>query len=231
MSLTRRFRRKQPGETASAEKQHPGGGFDLRGVRLTDLESVSLDAEEDTVTVSFTIPVGNGETVAEYEETFEVTEHPHLSNAATALARVLVDMVRGRPDEFEGRDPPCLTCTGNCCGRHFGSVRITMADVTRMKDAGIDVSDETISFYKTEIFSGYVGEFKLVEYDGPDATEDEDCCPHLTREGCSIYHHRPLVCREYSAWTCDIYAEDEEKIEKRRLPIVKEVPDGSAAVE
>jgi len=193
---------------------------------MTDIESITLDAEDDIVTISLVLPVGNGENVAEYEESFEVEGYSQLSNAATALARVLIDMLRARPDDLASREPPCATCTGNCCGRHFGAVRLTAHDVHRMRDAGIDVSSETVKFYKTEIFSGHVGEFRLVEYDGPDATDDEECCPHLTRDGCSIYEHRPLVCREYSAWTCDIYAEDEEKIAKKRLPVVSEGRDG-----
>lgn len=198
-------------------------GFDLQKIALTDIESIEMDTTEHTVTVRFSIPTGSGENTADYEETFVVQENPDINAAATLLSHALVETVRKRSAKIQTAKLPCLTCTGNCCGRQFSSVHVTAEDVERMKEGGVDVSKDTIKFYPHELFSGHVGEFKLVPYTGPSDNDEEDetCCPHLRREGCSIYPHRPKICREYSAWTCDIYEEDpEKKSGKLRLQVI-----------
>lgn len=186
-------------------------GFDLTKIDLSDIDSIELDAEDHTVTVSFSVPVNQGESMADYEESFEVEQSQRLGHAAAALAKAVIEEVRDHARSMNRSEPICVTCTSKCCGRSFESVRVTQQDVERMDKAGIDVSEKTISFYSHELFSGYVGEFVLVPYDGPGAIEDETCCPHLRRTGCSIYEHRPKICREYSSYTCDIYEEDPEK--------------------
>lgn len=202
-SLSSRLRRKALRPT----KPPDTGAYDPQNLRLVDIENITLDAGEHLVTVTFLVPVGEGEAMAEFELAFDVEEHQTLSTAATALARALLDLVKlPQPDES-----PCATCTGACCGRNFGSVRVTREDIPRLP------SDEHVKRYPTEVFSGYVGELIQVPYDGPDAKEGELCCPYLTRAGCSIYERRPTVCRDYSAWTCDIHSEDPEKV---RLPVI-----------
>jgi Fe-S-cluster containining protein len=218
MTLSRKLLRKNR-RIPKAETKLLPGAYDPQQLRLTDIESISLDPADDLVTVSFLVPVGEGEAMAEFDLSFEVAEHPTLSTAALALARALLDCVKlPQPDEY-----PCATCTGACCGRHFTAVRVTKEDLGRLPGT------EHVRMYSSEVFSGYVGELIQVPYEGPDASEEELCCPYLTREGCSIYERRPTVCRDYSAWTCDLHVEDPEKVAatsgKRKLPILNTVLD------
>lgn len=218
MSMARKMKRAAAKEQPSAELQ----GFDLTKVEATDIESIALDTEDHTITVSFSVPVNLGESQADYEETFEVEEDQRIGSAATALVKAIVDEVRKRSRNIqESTESICMTCTSKCCGRDFESVRVTQKDVERMRAADIDVSEKTIKYYSHELFSGHVGEFLLVPYTGPLATEGETCCPHLRRTGCSIYRQRPKICREFSSYTCGIYQEDPDKIDgKIRLEVV-----------
>lgn len=206
---------------AKETKEAPLQGYDLTKLDATDVESVALDTEDHTVSVTMTIPVNHGENMADYTESFDVEENSKIGVAATALVKAIVEDIRNRARKIPETESICTTCTSKCCGREFGSVRVTQRDVERMKRGGVDVSEETIEFYAHELFSGYVGEFKQVPYKGPEAEEDEKCCPHLRRNGCSIYEHRPKICREYSSFTCDIYQEDPEKKDgKIRLAVI-----------
>jgi len=206
-------------------------GFDLREAQLTDLDEITLDAESNELSVTLSVPVGNGENFASYEETFALGEDDapdYLKGAARQFAGAIVRAVRERV--LTSGEPPCVTCTSPCCARAFDHVEVTAQDVVRMEAAGIDV-DDTIESYPQESWTGHVGMFKRVPWFGNVIPADEDdeasemCCPHLTPQGCGIYEHRPLVCREFSAWTCELYEEDPDKVDgKTRLRVVKDVP-------
>lgn len=214
MSMARKVRR-------GAKKPVELQGFDFTKLDVTDIENVTLDAEDHTVSVNLTIPVNQGENTADYQEMFDVEDNSRIGMAATSLAKAIVEEIRNRARKIRESESICATCTSKCCGREFGSVRVTQHDVERMKNGNVDVSEKTIQFYSHELFSGYVGEFRQVPYTGPEAEEDEKCCPHLRRTGCSIYQHRPKICREYSSFTCDIYQEDVEKVKgKIRLSVI-----------
>lgn len=192
--------------------------FSLRTLELTDLSNVSMDFAEDSISVEVTLPVGDGEAYAEYSEDYDIRETPdYVQRAARAFSDALVRLVRER--HFTKGDFPCSTCTSACCGRHYQHVRVTDVDVQRLEDAGIDTTD-TIELYDHPSFSGHIGEMRQVEYEHDPSQE---CCPYLGDEGCSIYELRPRVCREYSAWTCEIYEADADKLAgKVKLPVVKE---------
>jgi Fe-S-cluster containining protein len=194
-------------------------GFDLRGVMLTDLDTIELNAGEHTVTTSIQIPMGDNESFAEYVEVIDFDEDTTPGYLASA-ARTFVDAVLRATKErvyTAGRNP-CETCTGACCGRRFTEVRLTQEDVDRLTAAGYDCA-EHVDFYEQQSFTGYVGRFNLVPWKDD---EDERACPFLGDDGCQVYEHRPLVCREFSAWDCDLYEEDPEKLDgKVRLKVVK----------
>jgi Fe-S-cluster containining protein len=194
-------------------------GFDLRGITLTDLDTIELDSGEHTVTVSVQVPMGDNESFAEYQETLDFDEETtpgYLAAAARQFADAVLRSVKERI-YTSGRNP-CETCTGACCGRKFTQVRLTQEDVDRLTAAGIDVT-EHVEFFEQQSFTGYVGQYKLVPWKGD---EDEQACPFLGDDGCGVYEHRPLVCREYSAWDCDLYEEDPEKLDgKTHLRVVK----------
>jgi len=195
--------------------------YDLTQVELTDIVSVKLDSSENHVAVELNLPVMGGEGYAAYEEVLDFDEQDipgYLRDAARRMYEAVMRAVRERV--FTDRDVPCATCTGNCCGRAFSAVRLTHDDIKRLEAGGIDI-EEQVMFYDEMQFAGYAGEFRLIEYYGDD---DQLMCPNLTPEGCGIYEHRPLICREYSAWDCDIYEADPEKVDgkvKHKLKVVE----------
>lgn len=199
-------------------------GFDLRKTEATDISNITLDTVDDSLEVTMQIPVGDGEAFAEYEESFEVRDGPaYVRQAAKALLDAVHRAVRERA-MITDRDFPCATCTAACCGREFDAVRLTPEDIDRLHAAKLDVED-CVDMYDEVSWAGYGGELVQVPYspsrvdawdeENPeeDTSLEETACIFLRKDGCSIYEHRPKVCREFSAWTCDIYEEDETKIE------------------
>lgn len=228
MSQSRKARRRQKYESEKRERVNAGSvddalvrsaaadtkGFDLRKVRMTDLGKIELDTAEETMVVTMHLPVGDGESFCDYDEVFDTDDGgvpDYVDRALQQFARAVVRMVGER--HMVAGDLPCSTCTSACCGRQFQKLRLTDQDIERMEAAEIDCGHDVIEFYARESWSGYVGEFIQVPYEGPNASDGEECCPHLGRDGCQIYEHRPLICREYSAWTCDLHDEDPEKID------------------
>jgi Fe-S-cluster containining protein len=234
--MLRAMKRKPPPRPASDLRTTSGAkGFDLREAQLTDLDSIHLDAEANEIEVTLSVPVGDGEDFSTYEQTFDLeddsTTPDTVRGAARVLAGALVRAIRERT-MMQG-ELPCTTCSAPCCARAFDRVELTQQDVERMEAGGVDVSEDVIDHYAQESWTGHVGAFRRVDWFGDDSDEDEDgdedgegkeqCCPHLTPEGCGIYEHRPLVCREFSAWTCELYEEDPDKVDgKVRLRVVNE---------
>ena len=167
-----------------------------RTTLITDVNTITLDASENTATIELQLPVGDNDSYAQYEEMFDFDEDvtpAYLAVAAKQMAAAMVRAVQERV--FTSGPVPCETCTGNCCGRQFSSVRVTGDDVARMRQAGLD-TEKNITVYANDSFTGYVGEFALVTW----KDTDETACPYLEDTGCSIYEHRPLICHEYSPW-------------------------------
>lgn len=220
--VSKRSRRKaRAAEFKRGIEQRPAlvRGFDLRNVSLTDFDTIELDSGEHTVTVSIQVPIGDNESFAEYSETLDFDDETtpgYLAAAAKQFGDAVLRAVKERV--FTGGRNPCETCTGACCGRHFSQVRVTQADVDRLTARGIDVS-EHVDFYDSQSFTGYVGQLQLVPWSHD---EEQTCCPWLSDRGCEVYEDRPLVCREFSPWTCDIYEEDPDKSDgKVRLRVVQ----------
>lgn len=190
-----------------------GRGFDLTEALLSDLDEINLDITEELVGISLNIPIGNNEAFAEYQEVIDLDDAPdYLRFAAKAFTNAALQAVRER--QMLRREVPCSTCTGACCRN--SDIQVTGSDVERMDAAGIDVTEETLLYYKSESLGGHVAEFVMVPVSvhfGGSGPEDDVVCPHLRPDGCSIYEHRPTICREYSAWTCEAYDADPQKRE------------------
>ncbi len=217
MSSTRRIARNRAKErwatkNAATPATGEGRGFDMTQVLLSDLDEVSLDVTDEMIAVSVSIPIGNNEAFAEYQEALDLDEVPdYLRRAAKEFTNAIVRALRER--QMLQRELPCATCTSACCRRH--DIQLSQSDIERLDAAGIDVTTETLVIYDSESLGGHAAEFAMVpasKHFGEDAP-DEVVCPHLRPDGCSIYEHRPTICREYSAWTCDAYEEDPEKRE------------------
>lgn len=203
MSRSSRIRR----HLATVEAPPTLRGYDLKRLELTDIEDVSLDLAEGTVTVTVQVPV-HTDGLAAYEESIDLDEPSvpgYLRHAALVWTQAVLRAVRERATEQ--RELPCATCTGACCGIVYKFIRLTAEDVERLRAAGL-VSEDTVEFYEDGMsFSGHVGEIKLVQDE-----EGETRCPWLHPWGCGIYEHRPAICRDYSPWDCEVHAEDPEKV-------------------
>lgn len=202
--------------------------FDLRGLSPTDIDEIRIDSDSDVI-VSVTIPVGNGEACASYEETFDLEndETPeYIKAAARGLAVAVTRALTER--HLTSGELPCNTCSSKCC-RTFDSIRVTLEDVRRMEAGGdavlkaaswpIEKVGDAIEFYYDDehsaAWNGYVGQLMLEDRDG------DPTCPFLGDSGCQIYEHRPLTCREFSAWTCGMWEEDPDKTDgKVKLKVV-----------
>ena len=190
----------------SLKSEGPPSSFDTTKIVVTDIDVVTLDPGENTVSIAMELPVGDRHGYASYEELIDLDESPpgYLEDAARRLMDAVVRAVR--EGEARRNPLPCSKCTGACCGIALQQIRLSHEDVERMQAAGL-ATEATVIIYDTATFSGHVGEFKLVEDEEGGATR----CPHLEPWGCSIYEHRPLICREYSPWDCDLLDEDPDK--------------------
>ena len=199
-----RFARKMEGGVDAAPS-----GFDPAKARLTDIDSITLDMAENTVTIDVEIPVGDRVGYGVYEEQIDFDEGApgYLEDAARNMARAALRALQeGAARQHE---LPCATCTAACCGKAVTQIRLTHADIECMEAAGIPI-EGAVRLYETQTFSGHVGEFELVK---DEEDEDETRCPHLRAWGCAIYEDRPLICREFSPWQCDLREEDPVKVE------------------
>lgn len=195
----------------------------IKTVTKADLSSISLDGETNELTVVFDLMVGERGEVAEFTETVDMdSAPPHLRAAASAFTDALMKTLRDAAESTD--DVKCLTCTGACCFA-FDEVRVTRADVERMAAGGL-VIENHVDLYEDcrdggEDWAGYVGSMKekLVSPQiSKSANQMEQTgCVNLTPQGCSIYEHRPTVCREFSPYTCDeTYEEDQRKVAQRK---------------
>lgn len=199
-----------------------GDGFDLQHVNLTDVGGITIDDEDDlTVTVQVPVIGRRGELTghAPYEETIRLSTAPgYVQQAVRELGGAVLRALRER-----AVDPPesqCSTCIGMCCGVSPESelVQVTAEDVERLEAAKIDVH-KSITFYEQPTWRGHVGELDKAEVEI--GGETWSGCVFLRPNGCSIYEHRPLICREYVAWSCDLHVEDPHKVDgKVRLRVL-----------
>jgi Fe-S-cluster containining protein len=195
----------------------------LHTIRLDDIDEIKLDNEEMEITTTVSIAIGDQGEVATYED---VTAHEDLPDyvrkAATGLSTALHRMLREKTHSPEAL--PCLTCRSACCYTE-GVVRVTLDDLERLKGLGRPL-DQVVKFYpeyeqwEGTDWAGYVGEMwstTVPEKVDPDAYEDDAVgCMMVGPKGCSIYAHRPQVCRDYSPWTCgDTYIADPAKEKER----------------
>jgi Fe-S-cluster containining protein len=198
-------------QIAESEKRD-GFAFNLSKLRVTDLDSIKLDASEEQLVIEALLPVHGGESHATYEETIDFSEQDVPEYLAKACREMFAAALRAMQERvLTKREYPCSTCTGACCGREFGRVQLTSEDVELLR--GVVSLSKQVLMYDEPLFTGHVGEFKQVPWGDPE--DNETACPNLTPSGCAIYEHRPRVCHEYSAWDCDVHDEDPDKVAGR----------------
>lgn len=185
------------------KQDHP-----IQKVRLCDLGTVEIDFQDDTVTVQAHVPVGPDGKLALYEE--ELTDEampPEIRSRARALGEAIASHLAKA--STPNKPVPCTTCRGACC-YSYDVVHLSQQDVDKFRSSGVD--DLGWSFLEKPTISGFVASLNKKPRVISGAKED-GACYFLRSDGCSIYEHRPQICREYSAWTCgDTYQEDPKKV-------------------
>ncbi len=189
-------------------------GFDPKRAQLTDLESITLNIADNTVSISMQVPVGDYEAYADYEEVIDLddVEAGYLEDGARRLATAALRAVRDRA--YTNRRVPCETCTAPCCGKELDDLRLTREDVERLRNGTmidgkpIDL-DATIKMLPAETIGGHVAMIVLTDTDTKYGTE----CVFLNSVArCTIYEFRPRICREFTAWDCELHEEDPKKV-------------------
>jgi Fe-S-cluster containining protein len=194
----------------------------LARATLSDIESIELDNGCDEVTIKLMVPVADG-AYAEYEESLPLDDElksSKLHRMAREFSTELLLAVQQR--RAQDRPVPCTTCLGACCYK-YEEVRLTEEDVSRLVSGlGEKRAAEGYTRYQSGTrWTGYVASLtkKARSINGQQIAT---ACHFLRGDGCSIYEHRPTVCREYSAWTCqDTYEADPAKVKgKVRLRVI-----------
>lgn len=191
----------------------------LSRVKLTDIDSITLENSDDTLVIKVMLPVDDG-TFSEYEETISLDDH--APEGLHWLARKFSEAaLRALKERTMKQAPvPCQTCTGACCYK-YDEVRLTSEDVHNLSLLGKKGEDGFRLYALGPRWTGYVGALKKKPLTLNGQTI-ETACHFLRKDGCSIYEHRPAVCREYSPWTCgDTYEADPAKVDgKVRLRVL-----------
>jgi len=192
----------------------------LNELTLTDIESITLENAEDSLTIKVLLPLDDG-SFSEYEETIPFDDF--APNGLHEIARrfSVASLAALKARASKDRPVPCTTCMGACCYK-YDEVRLSSADVASLQESLGEDAYKGIQLYSTgERWTGYVGALKKAPRKIGDQVI-ETACYYLRSDGCSIYEHRPTVCREYSAWTCgDTYEADPKKVAgKVRLRVV-----------
>lgn len=201
--------------------------IDLTKLTPQMVSRVELDTGEDTCVVEYSIPTETG--TLSFEETFEWSSDTPPKDIKLMAAKFVAALVEETKAQRVKEKPIlCETCSGKCCGRHFGTVRITPEDIDRMRKGGLDISKSVVMWDGAPVrrpmlsIDSTVGYMAMKPWRGYSKDADEEACTFLTNEGCSIYEHRPTVCRQFSAYGCEVYEADPDKVAGRvRLPVVK----------
>ncbi len=182
----------------------------LSGLKTTDIATITLDYQDDIVTTKVFVPVGVEGELAEYEESFGEDDLPSDVRAiALQLGKSLLEHMKKRT--IVSGEVRCKTCRGACCYT-YDAVHLTPEDIRELTKWSKIAVKNSISPLDKPTIAGHVAVLKKKKKLISGKMED-GACVYLESTGCSIYEHRPTVCREYSAWTCeDTYEADRTKI-------------------
>lgn len=196
--------------------------FDRKMLGKEMLSSVSVDLDEDKITLSFSVPTDRGSVT--YEDEIEWNNKTPSAEAKEAFHRFVDLLIQETVNDPEVK---CGTCSGKCC-HHYDTIRITKADVDRLEDAGYENfytlwSDGSLGI------EGSIGYLNTVPWRGYSKDKGDKACLFLLPSGrCGVYQIRPDVCRRFPAQNCDLYEEDPRKLspdstgaKKRKLRLMK----------
>jgi Fe-S-cluster containining protein len=183
--------------------------FDLNGLSV-DSVSINQDGE---LKVTFDLPVE--QTTPQYLKqlqgvrTFDVYQDPELKRLCRDLFRAIRRRVM-EPDP-ERLQIACERCKTSDCCRNY-NVLVTEADIALLREVVMLGEEEFRRRYlrpAVDWCEDYP--FQLaVDHDG----RGEKCVFLKESEGgqmrCSVYEHRPRICRDFDEKTCDDFVPLEE---------------------
>ena len=178
-----------------------------QGLNGLSIHNLSL-SQEGEVVVEFDLPVE--QTTACYHQqlrgmrTLDVYEDPELEAAAKHLYEIVRDRV-SRPDP-ERLKVNCDHCATSACCRKY-NVLVTEADLRRLAEPmGLSLAQVRERYANTAAVD-WTHEFTAQLACDKDEAGEEKCV--FLKQGpggqyrCSVYEHRPRICREFDMDTCD----------------------------
>lgn len=184
--------------------------MNLGKLRVSDLGVVEIDFQDDSVTAKAHVSVGPNGELAEFEEVFNEKDMPPRVRHAVALLGVAIADALKTSKRRTG-PVPCTTCRGACCYA-YDAVDLTDEDIHRIGTATKKPASSFAEMRKQPTISGFTATLKKTPRTISGELET-GACIFLRSSGCSIYEHRPQICREYDAWTCgDTYEADDKKL-------------------
>jgi Fe-S-cluster containining protein len=184
---------------------------------LLDLNGLSVDQisinQDGELKVLFDLPVS--QTTARYHQqlqgvrTFDVYQDPELQR----LCRDLFRAIRAR---VEKSDPErvrvsCDRCRDSDCCRNY-NVLVTEADAERLRGA-LDLPAEEFRARYLRPAVDWCEDYPYQLAVDQDAHGEKCVFLKPTPNGqmrCSIYEHRPLICRDFDEKSCDDFVPMEE---------------------
>jgi len=101
------------------------------------------------------------------------------------LDKILEDM---RNVEVENPQLPCNNCGGDCCG---ANVLFTENELRILK------KNYKSKFKKLKLVESNIPGSYMIKRKGTKAINDADKCIFLENDKCSVYEHRPRICKDF----------------------------------
>ena len=189
----------------------PAPGFALNGLSISTL---TLNQDGD-VEVEFDLPCE--QTTSQYQRqlkgtrTLDAYDDDELQEACMQLFRIVRDRVQ-KPDE-EREAVHCDECSSSACCRKY-NVLVTEEDIERLAKH-LQLSPRQFASEYTTDPVDWCGDFIAQLACEDDEEDDEERCVFLKRTDagqlrCSVYEHRPQICRDFDMKTCDDFVAIED---------------------
>lgn len=192
------------------KQQNPDIGFALNGLSIHNL---SL-AQDGTLDVEFDLP--EEQTTAKYytyrrgSRSFDVYDDQELEEACRRLFQVL--RARVMEDDEETAAVHCDRCRTSACCRKY-NVLLRDSDIERLA-SHLKMPVPTFRKRYTRPAVDWCGDFarQLACDDDP---EGEEKCVFLGQDAegrwrCTVYEHRPQICRDFDMKACDDFVSIDE---------------------
>lgn len=198
------------GKSNSAGNGKNGQLPDLNGVSIDDI-TISQDGD---LTVTFDLPIEQATPKYELElqgsRTLDLYENEDLQKACRDVFRIVRRLME-EPDE-ERVEIHCDNCkTSSCCRKY--NVLVTQFDVERLCK-GLNISEAELRRKHLTEAVDWCEDYKF-QLTCDEDDDGEEKCKFLKEQDdgqfrCSIYEHRPEICRSFDMNTCNDFVPFEE---------------------